>query len=182
MINLLPADAKREIAAGRANRLLLRYLILFIALALVLVAAIGLVYMFLQNTYASEQDKKQESENSSRQLLARRQEVEAFRSDLATAKQILDKQINYSSIILRVAGAIPDGVVISDITLDPKTIGTPTKLNAEARSEARLKALKDSLNSSPYFDDVYYDSVTKQSGKYPYAAILTVTFKQELLQ
>lgn len=181
MINLLPQAAKKELAAGRANRLLLRYLLMFLGLAIIMLAIIFVVYLFLRNTNDAEVQKKAETEATSQQLLSRQQDVIAFKSDLATAKQILDKQINYSTIILRVADTIPDGVVISDIALSPEAIGTPTKVNAQAKSESRLKALKDSFNASPYFENAFYDSVTKQTGEYPYSAVLTVTLKQELI-
>lgn len=181
MINLLPPIAKKEIAAGRANRLLLRYLLLFIGLAVLMVAIIGFVYWFLHNTNDAEQRKKADSESSSQQLMSRQQDVAAFKADLATAKQILDKQIDYSDIILRVAGAIPAGVIISDLTLSPEVIGTPTKITAQARSESSLHAFKAILNRSSYFEEVFYDTVTKQEGDYPYSVVLTVTFKQELL-
>lgn len=181
MINLLPPDAKKELAAGRANRLLLRYLLLFLGLAVLMIATIGGVYLFLNNTKLSEERKQAESEASSGQLASRQREIANFRSDLATAKQILDKQINYSSIILRVAEGIPNGVIISDITLSPDAIGTPTKLNAQAKSERHLQSFKDALNRSKYFENAYYDTVSKQAGDYAYRAILTVTFKPELI-
>lgn len=184
MINLMPPEAKKELAAGRANRLLLRYLLLFAGLAVLIMVAIGFVYLFMSNTKATAIRQKEESENSARQLLAQQADITAFRSDLATAKQILDKQVNYSSIVLRVAGVIPDGVVINSLSLDPSTIGTSTSLEAQARSEDHLKRLKDALNASSYFTEAYYQTVTKAEGSesgYGYNAILNVTFTQELL-
>lgn len=181
MINLLPPQAKKELIAGRTNRLLLRYLLMLLAIAVITVAILAGVFVVLYNTKATEEEKLSASESSSQQLINRQQEVAAFKSDLATAKQILDKRVDYSKIILRVAAVIPDGVTISDVTLSPSSLGTPTKMNAKAKSEQHLKRLKDSLNKSKYFENAYYDTVSKESGAYPYSAVLTVTFKQELI-
>ncbi len=182
MINLLPPDAKKELAAGRANRLLLRYLLLFLGLAVVMIGVIALVYWFLQTVNNTEVEKMNASETATRQLVAQQQEVDAFKSDLATAKQILDKQIDYSSILVRLAGKVPSGVNITQITLDSATIGTPAKITAESRSERQLIELKNSLANSGYFTEVYYDTITRQEGRYPFTSTLTVTFNQELLR
>ncbi len=182
MINLMPPRAKKELAAGRANRLLLRYLLLFLGLTVLIIAAMGFVYLFLTSTKDSAIERKTEAENSARELLAQQAEIDSFRSDLATAKQILDKQVDYSDIILRVADVVPSGVVISSFTLDPETIGTPTTLEAEAKSEDHLERFKDALNASQYFSNAYYQTVSKQTeSEYEYSATLNVTFNTELL-
>lgn len=187
MINLLPINDRKEILAGRSNRLLVRYLLLLLAFAFFLIVALSAVYVYLSNTKAVAEDNIASNEADSRELLAKQQEVNAFKSDLATAKQILDKQVNYSSIVLRVAGVIPSGIVIDSLALDPETIGTPVKLNAKAKSEQAAIEFKDALNNSPYFQDAYFDSINSAAsgdesvGDYRYSVIMSVTFTQELL-
>lgn len=185
MINLLPIDDKKEILAGRSNRLLVRYILLFLALAVFMILSLVAVYIYLSNTKSVAEANIASNENDSRELLAKQQEVNAFKSDLATAKQILDKQVNYSSIILKAAGVIPSGIIIDNLTLDPETIGTPTKFNARAKSEQAAIRFKDALNKSPYFENAYFDTISTEESEsnsgYAYSVIMTVTFTRELL-
>lgn len=184
MINFLPPIDKREIQAGRTNRLLLRYLILFAALMLALLMAIGFAYIYLLNTKNNAEAKIRQNEEDSKSLAAKKQEVDAFKTNLATAKQIIDKQVDYTTILLRISDAIPSGVVLSDLSIDPATFGTPGTLNARATSEASALRLKDALESSKYFTDVQFDSITKADveDRYNYQLVMTVTMTPELLQ
>lgn len=182
MINLLPVQYKKEIVAGRSNRLLVRYLLLFLALGVVMILVMVAVYFYLGSTKATAEKNIASNEADSLELQTKQQAVNEFKSDLATAKQILDQQIDYSSIILKVAGTIPDNVVIDNLSLDPETIGTPTKLNARAKSEQAAIYLKDALNRSPHFSDAYFDSISRaEDSDYPYTVLMTVTFNEELL-
>lgn len=180
MINLLPPKAKKELRAGRANRLLLRYLLLLAGFAIILLMVTGFVYLYLQSIANAEKQKMADIESSSQELLARESDIQQFQSNLATAKQILSKQTNYSAVLLRVAQVIPSGVTLNSLTLDRTLAGTPVKLEVQATSETRLQAFKNALNESEYFDQAYYDNVVRQEGEYQYSTTLTVTFKQEL--
>ena len=185
MINLLPNDEKREILAGRTNRLLVRYNILLVIVMIMTLAAFGFVWLYLENIRTSSQEKIEQNEISSRQLLNKQQSINTFRANLNTAKTILDKQINYSTILLKVASTIPSGVVLDELTLDPSTIGKPTVLNARARSEAALLKLKESFSESSFYSDAHFDTITRTASdndKYPYHVTMTVTFTQELLK
>lgn len=183
MINLLPPDSKKQLAAGRANRLLLRYLILIVAFSLVVIGAIGVAYWYMDGMKRSYQAQIDDNLAASRHMADSQKQVKEFRSNLATAKQILDKRINYSSIVLKVANAIPSGVVIDQLSLDPDMIGTPVKLNAQVASEVAAERLKKSLNDSPYFTDAHYDVLARTSDPdYPFSLVFTVTFTKELLK
>lgn len=182
MINLLPDFDKREIRAGISNRLLVRYLSMFLGLAVFMLLALIAVYFYLANTKSVAEDNISRNEVDSRELTVKQQEVNSFKSDLATAKQILDKQVNYSSIILRFASSIPSGVVVDNLALDAETIGQPTKINARTKSEQAAINLKDSLNRSSYFKDAYFDTISRtDDDDYPYSVTMSVTFTPELL-
>lgn len=184
MINLLPTREKREILAGRSNRLLLRYTILLSIVTVAVLLAFVFVWLYLENTRSVNQAKISQNEASSKQLLSKQQAITSFRSNLQTAKSILDKQVNYSAITLRVASTIPSGVVIDQLTLDPATFGTPTKLSARAKSETAALQLKESLTNSPYYSNAHFDTLSRASDEsgYPYQVTMTVTLTQELLK
>lgn len=182
MINLLPKDEKRQIYAGRSNLLLVRYNLLMSAVIVVIVLVMGGVYFYLTTTKISAEQRLAETQSSSQQLAKEKKQIEAFRTNLATAKQILDKRVDYSKVILRVSNIIPDGVVLGQLSLDPAQFGAPTKMNIKARSETAVLEFKNTLNSSKYFSDAYIDTITRGEGEYPYTATLTVTFSKELIQ
>lgn len=185
MINLLPTKEKREILAGRTNRLLVRYILLLSVVIVMMVLSFAFVWLYLQNTRGVNQEKIEQNTASSQQLLSKQQAIDSFRSDLQTAKTILDKQVNYSTIILRVASIIPDNVVIEQLTLDPATFGTPTSLAANAKTEKDALNLKASLTSSPYFSDAHFDTITRtdnENSDYPYQITMTITLTKELLK
>ena len=184
MINLLPTKEKREILAGRSNRLLARYIVLLAIVTCMMLIAFAFVWFYLQNTKGINQTKIKQNEASSQQLLAKQNAINEFRSNLQTAKTILGKQVNYSAIILRVASTIPKGVVISQLSLDPTTFGTPTTLTARATSEAAVLKLKDSLTNSPYYSNAHFDTIANSDDQsaYPYQVTMTVTLTKELLK
>ncbi len=185
MINLLPTSEKREILAGRTNRLLVRYIFLLIVVMVMTLAAFGFVWYYLETTRSTSQAKIEENEANTRQLLSQKQAIAEFKTNLKTAKTVLDKQVSYSTIVLRVASTIPDGVVLNQLTLDPTTVGKPTVITARARTEAALLKFKDVFAGSPYYSDAQFGTITNtevSSDKYPYQITMTVTFTKELFQ
>lgn len=179
MINLLPPDEKRQIRAARANTLLIRYNIASVIALLFIVAAIGFTYFYLSNAKSSAE--RTISENQSRVGSYGKVQAEAqqFRSNLATAKQILDKEVTYSKVAVSVASVLPPGVILKQLTLDAQTFGTPTVLAAEAKSYEAAIALKDAFQKSPLFTDAHFQNITNSSdttSEYPYSVNLNVTF------
>lgn len=184
MINLLPPESKKQLAAGRANRLLLRYLVLFLSLAILTMVIFAAVFLHLRGSKQFHQNTVESNAQRAVSMAKSQKEVAEFRTNLATAKNILGKQINYSSIALKVANSIPGGVILDQLTLDSEAINQPTKLNARAASEDAVRTLKESLNSSPYFSDAHYDTVSRalSDDRYPFEVTMTVTFTEELLK
>lgn len=184
MINLLPSEQKRDIRAGRANLLLVRYSIMtLIALALLLVI-MGVAWLLLNNIRATAQATIEESEQSTAELAKDIQAVNSFKSDLATAKQILDKEVDYSTIILRYASAIPSGAIIDHIDLDPSVVGTPSTFTAKVRNAQDAITLKNKLNDSPYFDNVYFTEIQQElsaNDGFDYSVTVSVTINTALL-
>lgn len=183
MINLLPPDAKAEIRAGRANRLLIRYLVLFTGLMLLLFVAIGIVLYTMSRTEVTSKAAITATLNKSSKIKAEQKQVEQYIANLKIAKQILDSQTNYSTIILRIASVIPQGVVIDSLSLDSSSFTKPTTLTARAKSDRAALAFKQALTSSPYFKDPHFSSITSGgSGSYPITISLDVTFTKELFR
>jgi len=160
MINLLPPDKKRQIRAGQSNALLLRYCILSLLLAALLFALIGGVYIMMDTTKRTAEETIQESNHRSAEYQPAQQELTEFNNNLATAKAILDKEVRYSELAVKIAQSLPSGIVLESLNLDSKTFGQPMTLSALGKTYDDSLRLKSSLEDSPYFENVHLQSVS----------------------
>ena len=120
---------------------------------------------------------------------ATRQKTEAFRSNLATAKYILDKQVPYTNLIFSLAKGLPSGAVINTLSIDPVTFGTPTTLIVNTTSYQKAIDVKNSLQNAkvndktPLFSSVSFQSVTvsDSTSSYPYTATYNITYSKAAL-
>jgi Tfp pilus assembly protein PilN len=183
MINLLPPEEKRQLRAARTNTLLARYNILLLGAVAFLGLAIGIVYLYLSTTKAAADQTVQENTAQTNQYAGVLSEAQQFRSNLSIAKEILDREVTYTTVLLNIAQTMPEGVVLESLLLDSTTFGTETTLLASARNYDRALAFKDALQNSPYFTDAHFKTVDDTgSGDYPLAVSLGVTISQEITQ
>ena len=187
MINLLPYEYKDEIRAARTNVILVRYIAILLLAAGVLGALVVGSYITLNGTKANAEEK--EAQNTAR--LAQYQDIrnrsDAFRTDLATAKSILDSSISYSKLIYGIANAIPRGVVLDDLDLDPSTLGTSMTLNASAKTVADATKLRDALAAnSQVFTGVQLQSLRSSGSStgdaYPVKVTMSVVINKGIAQ
>ena len=180
MINLLPPETRSQLAAARANRLLLRYNILLLAAVAFMLAAIGLVYVYLGNAQASAEASIQENLARVGDYSAVEAEANSFRQDLANAKQILDTDVTYTKVVLEIASVLPQGVILDTLNLDSATFGTPTTLNAKVNNYTTVLALKDALQKSSLFSDASIQTISNDgTGQYPLNATFSVTIRKD---
>lgn len=189
MINLMPPNDRRQLAAARTNTLLLRYSVLLGAVIGILV--IELIAMFVVVNMEKGQNEATIRDNQAKtaSYAAVEQQAASFRTNLSTASYILGKQISYTSLILALANSLPSGSVISQLSLDPSSFGTPTTLNVTTTSYQRAIDVKTALqnakiNSSlPLFSSVSFQSVSTTGGTsaYPFTAVYNVTYSKAAL-
>lgn len=183
MINLLPDLEKRELRAARTNSLLIRYNIALIASVVFLGVALGIVYYFLNATKASAETAIAESRTKASSFAAVESEAQLFRANLATAKQILDKEVSYSKVILAIANVMPSGTTLDKLSLNSQDFGKPTTIVAQAKSYEAALSLKGSFEKSSLFSDVHFQSIaanpSAQTSGYSFIVNLDVTIKKE---
>lgn len=185
MINLLPPEAKREIRAGQANVLLLRYCIATLMLAVFLAVVIAGVYYVIASSQRSAEQAMQEGNRKIASYQPAEREYAQFSSNLATAKSIISKDVRYSVISQKIGQALPQNVVLESLTLDASKFGTPLVLNARGKSYDDAISLKTSLEKSSLFEDVHLVSVARansEEGKnnYPVVISISVIIRQEV--
>lgn len=184
MINLLPQEEKKQLVAARGNSLLVRYNILLVGVAVFLALAIGFVYIYLTNTQSVAEDTIAENNLKVASYSDVSQQASQFRSNLSTAKQILDREVTYSDTIIEIAQALPSGVVLNSLSLDADTFGTEKTITAQASSYQRALALKNSLQNSSLFSNVHFQSITTGSGDaessdYPVSVTVSVIINNQ---
>lgn len=183
MINLLPTNDRRQLQAARTNSLLIRYNILMIAIIVFLGLAIGVTYFYLNTVKANAQSVIDGNRARVSSYAAVQQQANQFRANLSTAKQILSHEVTYSDVVLEIAGLLPSGVVLQNLSLDAATFGTPVILTANTTSYATATQLKNAFQTSPLFSDVHFTTITAAGGDqttaaYPVTVNLSVTIKK----
>ena len=183
MINLLPHEETRQLRAARTNVLLARYNILLLAAVAFLFAAVGVTYLQLTNLKNTAEASINQNENRSSDFTPVADQAEQFRTNLGTAKQILDREVTYTKVVLAIAKVLPSGVVLENLNLDSQTFGTPTTLIAHAKNYTSALALKDSFQTSILFSDVHFESIASgdasANADYPVTVNLSVTIKKD---
>lgn len=188
MINLLSANDQRQLAAARTNTLLLRYTILLGVFVVILVAEILGVYIIMNVGKIQNQATIQDNNSKAAGYTAVKKQADAFRTDLATAKYILDKQVPYTTLMLTIAQNLPHGAILGKLTIDPTTFGTPTTFTVNANSYDATIGVKTALqntkiNDVPLFSSVSFQSVSVDENRAsnPYTAIYNVVYSKAVL-
>jgi Tfp pilus assembly protein PilN len=181
MINLLPPADKRQIRAGRSNALLIRYNFFLLGALGFLFVAVGFVYFYLINAKTNAETVVKENQTKVIDYRQVEQEANTFKGNLAIAKQILDKEVVYTKVILEISSLIPKGVVLDNLNLDAKTFGTETTLTARAKTIDDAIALKNSFQNSPSFSNVHFQSIStiEPPDAYPVHVSLNVTINKD---
>lgn len=190
MINLIPPQDRSQLAAARTNSLLLRYVILLGIFIGILILEIGAVYVVMSTDKARNEAIIAENIAKTAEYEPTRRQAETFRSNLATAKYILDKRIPYTTLILTLANNLPNGAIIDSLSLNPQSFGTPTNLTVKATTYQKTIEVKSALQNikvgdKPLFTAVSFSSLTETeqpTDAYRYTATLDVTYSKEVLK
>ncbi len=174
MINLLPDSHKNEIRAGRTNVLLVRYMMMLLSAVVVISGLVIGSYIVLNSTRDSAQLKVDENEKDVSKYQSVKLRAESFRSDLTTAKTILDQSVSFTKLTYAIADTLPANVVLDTLVLDPKTFGTKMTINANARTFSDASKLKDAFSrNQQLFSGVQLlsidsgDSASSSTNAYP---------------
>lgn len=188
MINLLSDVKKAEIRAGRVNIIILRYIAMTaVAAGFVTVVVVG-SYLSLFVSKANAQNKVNQDTKLATAYASSQTEAATFRNNLTVAKQILAKEITYSALLLKIAHAVPSGVILDQLTLDSITqtqVGKPFTIQARAHDNKAAIALKSSFEKeTDLFTDVHFQQiiVEEDDAEYPISITIEVTLNKKALQ
>lgn len=179
MINLLPADDKKQLRAARTNVLLLRYNLMIVFALVFLGLAIGFAYFYLMSSAKAAESTL--ADNTAKEGTYRevKTEAEVFRSELSNAKSIFDNQISYTTAIVNIAKLLPDGTALDKLSLDETSFTTPLVLTVNITNEQAAAQLIKNFQKSPLFSNVTKGKISIGSGAYPYVMDLSVMMSKE---
>jgi Tfp pilus assembly protein PilN len=161
----------------------MRYNFLLLGAFVFLLAALGIVYVYLINTKAAAETTIAYNRAKVSDYASTESQANAFRQNLARDKQIFDGDIAYTKVILAISQVLPSGVVLDTLSLDSKTFGNPTTLAANVRDYPTVLALKNSLQNSSLFSNVSIQSITGGGeGAYSLSVSLNVTIRKDAAQ
>jgi len=175
MINLLPYDVKHQLKAAKVNVALLRYSLIICASIIFLSAVCFGIYILLSTTKSDAQNSVLETQvQNEGSLSSTEAQANTIRSNLTRAKTVLDRDLRYSNVLMRMAAILPSGVVLDDITLDSDSFNTPLDLELRARNNDAALDLKSRFQNSPYFSGFNLRGLS-QSGTSEYPTIINIT-------
>lgn len=161
MINLLSPDSKRQLRAARRNIILRRYVAFITSVAVLVFATFGVGYYLTTQERASLQAEAASHSDRLAKYKAARDTADQYTKDLATAKNILSHEVVFSDLIIQISKTLPEGVVLSDLSLSTDTFGTEITIKAHAKnSDVAPLSLKTALEQSNLFSNVKIANIT----------------------
>lgn len=186
MINLLPDDYKKEIRAAKSNVMLFNYIIITLLATIFLAGMFATVYLQLNIIKANAESIIANKSSRDASFTTVQQQVASLKQNLDSAKVTINTSASYSNIITGIAAAMPAGVIITNLSLTPTTIGTPIVLQAYAKTTEDALKLNDSFQQSPLLSNVTIQQLSDDASNtvsgYPVSVSLNVTINKGVAQ
>jgi len=190
MINLLPDEEKRQLRAARTNAIVIWYIILTFAGVVFLVGVLGVSYRTLSTTKTVAENLTIHNQTQASNTYGEtQQQATALASGLADAKTLLASNVDYSKLLVGIAGDMPAGTVLSELNVSSAAIASPVSLQFQATTNTVAQSLVAAFRAdTSLFHSVTItsmnnsDTTSKSAGSYPVTVQLQATFNQEAIR
>lgn len=159
MINLIDADAKRDLKAARANVVLVTYCLVVAATVLCVVGLFLFSHWWLNKTIADAAAQKTANDAKTAPYQTVKDQAAAFSLNLGKIQSVLNNRSHYSTALLNIAESLPSGAYLNTVTFSPTFLTTPLKISANTPTNQAALTLKATLTQSPIYSKVTLDSV-----------------------
>lgn len=177
MINLLPPEVKRQIRAARTNVILLRVTVLLTLVVVFMLSAFAAGFYITFREKQQADDFKAAQLDTSKNYSDARTRANAFATNLNAAKTILNSQISYTTLLIKLTNSLPPGTILNNINIADANFGKPITLSAGAKSYDAILRLKSALGDSGIIDSVgiisIQDSASGTTPVYPLQVTLS---------
>lgn len=181
MINLLSDQRKDDIRAARANVILLRYSAIILLAILFIAGSLYVSYSLLEATKKSNEAIILSNDTKADIYSETKTQVDALSAQLSSASGVLNQEVRYSQVLVKLGQLTPAGAILDKLTLTSANFaGTPAEVTAYAKSTAEATALQSQFQGSPLFSQVTLQGTETQGiDGYPVTIKMTVTFNKE---
>ncbi len=120
MINLLPPEVREDISYARKNTLLLRWVALLIIVIIGIFIVVFMGQLYINQSSKSYASQIEDAQNALKvQKLEETQEkVKGISSSIKLAVDVLSRQLLFSSILRQIGAAVPEGAVLTGLSID----------------------------------------------------------------
>jgi len=183
MINLLPTDKKSEIRAARTNLILVRYITIILLATAFIVGAMFITHRVLAMTKESSEEVIASNDLKAGVYSSTKAQVDTLSASLAETKVLLDQEVRYSKVFVKIGQLMNPGTVFGTLELNTDSFnGTPITTKVYARTSADAVAVRENFEKSPLFSNVSFQAVVESGGGiegYPVSVDLTFTLTKE---
>lgn len=176
MINLLPNETKQQLRAAHTNAVILKYILITLVAVIFMASVYGVFYMILVDGRSTARLQVENYDSTNSQL-------NDIKTNLSSAKNIIDRQVKYSNLILEIASILPASTSLERLVVDNNSINLPITMKIQAKSNEDLNGLQNRFTNSKIFSNfsITTDNVDSDSSEYPVAAQITVTINKGAL-
>lgn len=154
MINLLPDNSKKQICSARMNVNLISYIITLCSAIIFLSLICFVSYLILADSKSTAERIITNNQSTSTTINSPLDsQINTMNANFSIAKNIFNKQISYSNIIISLGSVMPSGIVIDSLSLDSNTINSAITIKARSKSSENITTLKSNLQSSTIFSN-----------------------------
>lgn len=187
MINLLPDVVKEEIVFGRRN-LVLRRWILLVFIVVIGVGAMGVIgNMYINKNIKTMQSVAEitQARISSQNLESTQNDIKNLSNNFKTVTQLLSKQLLFSKLFVKIGGIIPNGAILSGITINDINSALDLNIASLTKDAANQSFINISDTKNGLFDKADLISINcsasteKITTKYPCTANIKVVMKAD---
>jgi len=134
MINLLPPEIKKSYYYAEKNAKLIK-LVLILIIGLVGIGAIGTYgWVSLHHSINAEKQKVASIQTSlnKNHLSSTESQVETISNDFSLVVKVLSQEVVFSKLLTQMAGALPSGTNLTNLSINNTTSGSGLDITAEA--------------------------------------------------
>lgn len=177
MINLLPDQRKTEIKAARVNVLLVRYTSLLVLGLAFIFGVLYVSYLVLASTNQSALAIIESNDVKADVYKPTKDQVDALSASLTQTKVILDQEVLYSRVLVKLAQEMPAGTVLETLTLNESSFnGSPLTARVFAKTTEQAVALQEKFRNSSLFSNVSFQSIEQNNGVEGYPVSISISF------
>jgi hypothetical protein len=182
MINLLPADNRKQLRSSYTNTILLKYVVFFIGTMIAVVVSIAVIYINLLYTKGNIEQQLTDLKQRSQLVMQPKQQAEKLQNDLTEVDKIFSKQVHYSNFLVALAKGLPSDVAIQNLDINETSLKAPIIIRVTTVNHDQILNTKRSLENQKFIDSVQISSIAHNEKTNRFDGILILNLNKKGLE